>query len=96
MDMEHEFQEYFLWGRSMGAVVAIFYAQLYLSPKSISQFEEKKIKGKKNKVIPRKNSVYKTQYRKDKNGKNIKQVGVFIHFIAFNGEHAKTSCPHFF
>lgn len=57
----------------MGAVVAIFYAQLYLSPKSISQFEEKKVKGKP-KVVPRRNSVYKTQYRQDKNGKNIKQV----------------------
>ena len=74
LDLEHEYQEYFLWGRSMGAVVAIFYAQLFLSPQSIKQFEEVKQKGNKKKVIKRKNSVYKTQYVKDKNGKNFKQV----------------------
>jgi hypothetical protein len=72
MDQKFDYQEYHLWGRSMGAVVSIFYAQLYLSPKSFKQFEVKA--NKKNGVIKRKSSVYKTQYRKDKNGKTFKQV----------------------
>lgn len=72
IDRRFEYVEYFLWGRSMGAVVAIFYAQMFLSPKSYEQFKSKT--NMKNGKIPRKTSVYKTQYRKDKNGKIFKQV----------------------
>lgn len=72
IDRRFEFAEYFLWGRSMGAVVAIFYAQMYLSSKSFKQFESKG--NKKNGKIARKTSVYKTQYRTTKDGKTFKQV----------------------
>jgi pimeloyl-ACP methyl ester carboxylesterase len=72
IDQTFGYEEYNIWGRSMGAVVSIFYAQLYLSLKSYKQFEEKF--DNKKKLIRRKTSVYKTQYRKNKDGKTIKQV----------------------
>jgi hypothetical protein len=71
---KYNYEEYFLWGRSMGAVVAIFYAQLYISEKSINQFKEVKQKNNKKGKIQRKNSIYKTQYMKDKNGKVLKKT----------------------
>lgn len=52
IDKEFGYEEYFLWGRSFGAVVAMIYAQSFLHPKNFpvaDSVDLKKGRGKKKK-----------------------------------------------
>jgi len=63
----------------MGAVVAIFYAQLFLSEKSLQSFKEVKTGKNKKGMIQRKNSLLKTKYQQDKHGK-MRKVTMRVDF----------------
>lgn len=50
IDQEFGYDEYYLWGRSFGAVVAILYAQSFLSPKLFRHSKSPKRKNKLSKI----------------------------------------------